>query len=360
MVRVNSMSRPDDPAKPVVVEVSDASGRAHALTLSSRAAVTLGLMLSRYTPVKQALAEPIPGAPSFRVDDFFPIIELELEAKQEVGQARILAALAAAAADDAQIRFAGDATSCKVKLAGIDELQLDQIVGALRSSVGEVFINAPQVGYREQITRRVVVDYTHKKRTGSGGEFANIRLVLEPLLPRDGIAFMGVRARKALSEEYIAAVEHGVRSELASGVLAGFPVIGVRALLVDGAFHDADSSALAFEIAGRAAIRQALRGGDPVLIEPIMQVDIVTPEQYVDAIVADLKSRRGSTDGRGRRSREGIVITANVPAVNLFGYENALRSMSAGRARFTQQFDLYARVPRPDDPSFRPAAAMRA
>jgi elongation factor G len=247
-----------------------------------------------------------------------------------------------------------------VKLAGIDELQLDQIINALRTSVGEVIVGPPQIAYREQITRRADCDYTHKKLTGTGGEFARATLVLEPLLPRDGISFMGVRARKALSEEYIAAVERGVRSALASGVLGGFPVIGVRALLVDGAFHDTDSTPLAFEFAARAATKEALRQGEPVLLEPIMRVDIITPEEYVDAIIRELKSRRGNTDGRGRRSPDGIVITATVPAAALFGYASLLRSITEGRGRFTAQFETYMTVPRPDDPSFRPAVGMRA
>ena len=360
MVGVNSMSAPSDPSKPVVAQLSDASGRTYALMLSSRAAAMLCVTLSHYPPAEDALADAIPSAPSVRVDDFVPIIELEIKPNDEGGTAKILSALSARAAEGVQIRFEHDAASRAVRLAGIGEQQLDQIISALRVIVGDIAIGAPQVSYREQIAQRAEIDYTHKRRIGAGGEFARVRLVLEPVSYKDGVSFMGVRARGILSEDYIAAVERGVKEALAAGVLAGFPVIGVRALLVDGAFHESDSSPLAFEIAARAATKEALRQGGPVLLEPTMRTEIVTPEQHVDSIVQDLKTRRARLDRRGRRSSEGILISANVPAVNLFGYTAALRSMSEGRARYTAYFESYTRVPRPDDPSLRPAIGMRA
>lgn len=360
IVRVDSLlSNSTNSSIPATAQLCDSSGRAYTLKLSSTAAVQLCVMLSHYAPAKLALMEPVHPA-RFRVDDFVPIIELMIEARDASGRAAIVSALASLVAEGAQIRFEDDAASRAVKLAGIDERQLDQTVNTLLAIVADITIGAPQVAYREQIMQRAEVDYTHKKQTGRGGEFARVKLVLEPILPRDGIAFVGVRARNALNEDYIAAVERGVGGALAAGVLGGFPVTGVRALVVDGAYHETDSTPLAFEIAARAATKEALRQGQPALLEPVMRVEITTPEEHVDAIVQDIKTRRGHTDGRGRRSPDGIVIIANVPAATLFGYANALRSMSAGRAFHRGAlFEAYAPVGRPDDPSFRPAVGMR-
>jgi elongation factor G len=360
MVRVDSLlSNSTNSSRPVIAELCDGSGRTHTLNLSSTAAVQLCVMLSHYAPAKLALMEPIKPA-RFRVDDFVPIIELVIEAKDAGGRAAVVSAVAALVAEGVQIRFEDNAASSAVKLAGIDERQLDQVVTSLRAIVPEITFGAPQVAYREQIMERAEVDYSHKKVTDRGGEFARVKLVLEPILPRDGIAFMGVRARGVLNEDYIGAVERGVGSALAVGVLAGFPVTGVRALLVDGSSHETDSTPLAFEIAARSATKEALRQAQPALLEPIMRVEIVTSEEHVGAIIQDLKTRRGYTDGRGRRCADGIAVVANVPAANLLGYANSLRSMTGGRASYHAQFDTYAPVPQPDDPSFRPAVGMRA
>jgi elongation factor G len=281
MVRVNRLSHPSDSAKPAVVELCDASGRTYTLMLSDRAAAMLGVMLSHYTPVKEALAETIRTGP-FRVDPFVPIIQLDIEARDENDRAKIVAALVTLAADGAQIRYEEDAAWGKVKLAGINELQLDQIINALRTSVGAVVVSPPQIAYREQITRRAEIDYTHKRVSFGKGEFARVKLVLEPVPYQDGVTFMGVRARAALGENYITAVERGVRTALAAGPLAGFPLVGVQALLVDGSFHETDSSPRAFQIAGHIAASEALRKGEPALLEPIMRVDIITPEEHVE------------------------------------------------------------------------------
>jgi elongation factor G len=221
-------------------------------------------------------------------------------------------------------------------------------------------IAPPHVAYRERITRRAEVDYTHMKQSGGSGEFARVKLVLEPVPDNHGHSFMSTRADSILRADFIDGVERGVRSSMASGVLAGFPVIGVRVLLVDGAQHDVDSTVVAFETAAQAAVREALRQGEPELVEPVMRVEIVTPEDHLPAVIDDLKGRRGLTDGRGRRSRDGIVVTATVPATHLFGHAKSLAAITHGRASCTMQFDHYARVLLPDDPGFRPAAAARA
>jgi elongation factor G len=321
--------------------------------------VQLCVLLSSYAPAKLALMEP--GRPAgFRVDDFVPVFEVVIKATEPGDRARIAAALNALTADSAPLRSEKDGVNGAVRLAGIDEGRLHQTLDALRASIGEIAVGPPQIAYREQIMQRAEIDHTHKIERDGQGEFPRVKLVLEPLWPRDGVHFMGVRARTALGEDYIAAVERGIRSVVAAGVVAGFPVTGVRVLLVDGAFHDTDSSPLAFETAASAAFREALRPGPPVLLEPLMRLDIVTPEDCVDAIVQDLRTRRGYTDGSCRRSADGIVLTGNAPAANLRGYAASLQSISGGRARSTEQLECYVSVHRPDDPSFRPAVGMRA
>jgi elongation factor G len=339
--------------------MSDRAGGTYALNLSSEAAVQLCVMLSRHPPAQLALEALVRGG-RFRLDDFVPIIEVEIAPEDAAGRAELAAALASLAAEDTQIRFENNAGSGTVKLAGIDERQLDEKISALRAIYkAQLDIGPPQIAYRERIIGRAEVDYRHKRQIGGTGEFARVRLVLEPLPSREGISFIGIRVRDILNDDYIAAVERGVRAALASGPAAGFPVIGVRALLVDAALHPTDSSALAFEIAARAATLEALQIGEPVMLEPIMRLDIVTPEEHVDSIVEDLKARRGHTDGRGRRSPDGIVIVASVPAANLFGYAAALLSMAGERACFLPQFESYAPVPGPQDPAFRPAVGLR-
>jgi elongation factor G len=205
-------------------------------------------------------------------------------------------------------------------------------------------IGAPQVAYRERISKPVTIDYTHKKQTGGSGQFARVKIVAEPAAPGSGFEFESQIVGGAVPKEYVPGVEKGLESVLGSGVLAGFPVVDLKVALVDGAYHDVDSSALAFEIAARAALREALQKGAPVLLEPIMKVEVVTPEDYTGSVIGDLNSRRGQIQGQDMRGNAN-VITAMVPLANMFGYVNNLRSMSQGRATFTMQFDHYERVP---------------
>jgi len=205
-------------------------------------------------------------------------------------------------------------------------------------------VGAPQVAYRETITRRAEVDYTHKKQTGGSGQFARVKIVLEPQEQGAGFAFESKVVGGSVPREYIPGVEKGVRSVLDNGVLAGFPMLDLKVELIDGAYHEVDSSALAFEIAARAAFREGVQKAGPKLLEPIMKVEVVSPEDYVGGVIGDLTSRRGQILGQEMRGN-ATVINAMVPLANMFGYVNTLRSMSQGRAQFTMQFDHYSQVP---------------
>ena len=222
-------------------------------------------------------------------------------------------------------------------------------------------MGTPQVAFRERITQRVEVDYTFKKAIGPKSQFARVKLIVEPNEPGHGFEFDCRVAGGAVPRDYILGVEKGLNSVLGSGVVAGFPVVDVKVTLVDGAHHDVDSSPLAFEIASRTAFRDALLKGNSVLLEPIMKVEVVTPQDCTSAVVGDLNSRRGQIQGQDF-SGNASVIRALVSLMHMFGYANKLRSMSRGRATCTMQFDHYAAAaPRPDDdPPFRPAIGMRA
>jgi elongation factor G len=225
------------------------------------------------------------------------------------------------------------------------ELHLDIKIDILRRTYKvDANIGAPQVAYRERISKPVTVDYTHKKQTGGSGQFARIKIVAEPNEAGAGYLFESKIVGGNVPKEYIPGVEKGLESVLGSGVLAGFPVVDLKVQLVDGAYHEVDSSALAFEIASRAALREALQKGGSVLLEPIMKVEVVTPEDYTGGVIGDLNSRRGQIQGQDMRGN-AVVVNAMVPLANMFGYVNTLRSMSQGRATFTMQFDHYEQVP---------------
>ena len=274
-----------------------------------------------------------------------PVIEIAIEPKSKADQEKLGVALAKLAAEDPSFRVSTDQESGQTILKGMGELHLDIKVDILKRTYKvEANIGAPQVAYREKITKPVTVDYVHKKQTGGSGQFARVKIVAEPGEPGSGFTFESEIIGGSVPKEYIPGVEKGLESVLGSGVLAGFPVVDLKVSLVDGAYHDVDSSALAFEIASRAALREALQKGGPVLLEPIMKVEVVTPEDYTGGVIGDLNSRRGQIQGQDMRGNAN-VITAMVPLANMFGYVNNLRSMSQGRATFTMQFDHYERVP---------------
>jgi elongation factor G len=274
-----------------------------------------------------------------------PVIEIAIEPKSKADQEKLGVALAKLVAEDPSFRVTTDQESGQTILKGMGELHLDIKVDILKRSYKvDANIGAPQVAYREKITRPVTVDYTHKKQTGGAGQFARVKIVAEPLPPAGGFVFENQVVGGTVPKEYVPGVEKGLESVLGSGVLAGFPVVDLKVLLVDGAYHDVDSSALAFEICARAALREALQKGSPVLLEPIMKVEVVTPEEYTGSVIGDLNSRRGQIQGQDMRGNANVV-NAMVPLANMFGYVSNLRSMSQGRATFTMQFDHYEQVP---------------
>ena len=274
-----------------------------------------------------------------------PVIEIAIEPKSKADQEKLGVALAKLATEDPSFRVSTDPESGQTILKGMGELHLDIKVDILKRTYKvDANIGAPQVAYREKITKPVTVDYTHKKQTGGSGQFARVKINAEPLPPAGGFEFESKVVGGTVPKEYIPGVEKGIESMLGSGVLAGFPVVDLKVSLVDGAYHEVDSSALAFEIAARAALREALQKGHSVLLEPIMKVEVVTPEDYTGSVIGDLNSRRGQIHGQDMRGNANVV-NAMVPLANMFGYVNTLRSMSQGRATFTMQFDHYEQVP---------------
>ena len=274
-----------------------------------------------------------------------PVIEIAIEPKSKADQEKLGVALAKLAAEDPSFRVSTDTESGQTILKGMGELHLDIKVDILKRTYKvDANIGAPQVAFREKITRPAEVDYTHKKQTGGSGQFARVKIIAEPTEPGTPFAFENEIVGGAVPKEFIPGVEKGLESVLNSGILAGFPVVDLKVRLVDGNYHDVDSSALAFEIASRAALREAMQKAKPVLLEPIMKVEVVTPEDYTGSVIGDLNSRRGQIQGQDMRGNAN-VINAMVPLMNMFGYVNTLRSMSQGRATFTMQFDHYAELP---------------
>jgi len=274
-----------------------------------------------------------------------PVIEIAIEPKSKADQEKLGVALSKLAAEDPSFRVSTDPESGQTILKGMGELHLDIKVDILKRTYKvDANIGAPQVAYRETLSRKSEINYTHKKQSGGSGQFARVVMTFEPAGPGAGSSFESKIVGGAVPKEYIPGVEKGVNSVLTSGVLAGFPVVDVKATLIDGSYHDVDSSALAFEIAARAAFREGLQKGGSVLLEPIMKVEVVTPEEHTGFVMGDLLSRRGHVQGQDMRAN-AVVINAMVPLSNMFGYVNQLRSGTQGRANFTMQFDHYEQVP---------------
>ena len=274
-----------------------------------------------------------------------PVIEIAVEPKSKADQEKMGVALARLAAEDPSFRVETNFESGQTIMKGMGELHLDILIDRMRREFKvEANIGAPQVAYRETISHKAEVDYPHKKQTGGTGQFARIKLVIEPTVPGEGYSFESKVVGGSVPKEYIPGVEKGIKSVMDSGPLAGFPVIDFKVALIDGAFHDVDSSVLAFEIAARAAMREGLKKAGAKLLEPIMKVEVVTPEEYTGSIIGDLTSRRGMIRGQDSRGNAN-VIDCMVPLANMFGYINNLRSMSSGRAVFSMEFDHYDAVP---------------
>lgn len=274
-----------------------------------------------------------------------PVIEVAVEPKSKAAVEKMGIALARLAAEDPSFRVTSDDESGQTVIKGMGELHLEILVDRMKREFKvEANVGAPQVAYRETISKEYDCDYTHKKQTGGSGQFARVKIVFEPLKPGSGIEFESKVVGGNVPREYIPGVEKGVKSSMETGVIAGFPMTDLKATLYDGAHHDVDSSVMAFEIAGRAAVREGLPQAGPRLLEPIMKVEAVTPEEYMGDIIGDLNSRRGNVSGMDQRGN-ARVVNAMVPLANMFGYVNTLRSMSQGRAQFTMEFDHYQEVP---------------
>jgi elongation factor G len=274
-----------------------------------------------------------------------PVIEIAIEPKSKGDQEKLALALQRLAAEDPSFRVSTDHESGQTRLRGMGELHLDIKVDILRRTYKvDANIGAPQVAYRETLGRSADIDYTHKKQSGGTGQYARVKLSFEPLPPGSGFVFESAIVGGSVPKEFIPGVEKGLKSVMNSGPLAGFPVIDFKVTLTDGAFHDVDSSVLAFEIASRAAFREAAEKVQMKLLEPIMKVEVVSPEDYVGTVIGDLNSRRGMIQGQEMRGN-ATVINAMVPLANMFGYVNNLRSQTQGRANYTMQFDHYEAVP---------------
>ena len=274
-----------------------------------------------------------------------PVIEVAVEPKTKADQEKMGIALQRLAAEDPSFKVSIDHESGQTVMKGMGELHLEILVDRmLREFKVDATVGAPQVAYRETITKPTTVDYTHKKQSGGAGQFAKVVMDFEPLEKGEGVVFESKIVGGRVPREYIPGVEKGIKLSTETGFLAGFPVIDFKCTLVDGAFHDVDSSVMAFEIAARAAFREAMPKASAVLLEPMMKVEVVTPEEYMGDIIGDLNSRRGQVSGMEQRG-VNHVVNGMVPLANMFGYVNNLRSMSQGRASYTMTFDHYEQVP---------------
>ncbi len=274
-----------------------------------------------------------------------PVIEVSVEPKTKADQEKLSVALGKLAAEDPSFRVGTDPETAQTLIKGMGELHLEIIVDRLRREFKvDANVGAPQVAYRETITGNSDVDYTHKKQTGGSGQFARIKLRFEPGERGSGFVFESKIVGGNVPKEYIPGVEKGLKSSMETGVMAGFPMVDMMVTLYDGAYHDVDSSVMAFEIASRAAFREGVGKARPILLEPVMSVEAVTPEEYMGDIIGDLNSRRGNISGMEPRAN-AQVINAMVPLATMFGYVNTLRSLSQGRAQFTMTFDHYEPVP---------------
>jgi elongation factor G len=297
------------------------------------------------TTTGETLCDPQKPVVLERMEFPDPVIEIAIEPKSKADQEKLGVALNRLAQEDPSFRVSTDQESGQTILKGMGELHLEIKVDILKRTYKvDANIGQPQVAYRETLSKPVTIQYTHKKQTGGAGQFAEVKIEFEPLPAGSGFEFENDVVGGSVPREYIPAVEKGLKAQKESGLLAGFPVIDFKARLVDGKYHEVDSSALAFEIAARAAFREISSRGAVKLLEPIMKVEVVTPEDYLGGVIGDLNSRRGHVHGTDTRGN-AQVITAMVPLANMFGYVNTLRSMSQGRAQYTMQFDHYEQVP---------------
>ena len=297
------------------------------------------------TTTGDTLCDPLKPVILERMEFPDPVIQIAIEPKTKGDQEKMGLALNRLAAEDPSFRVKTDEESGQTIIAGMGELHLDILVDRMRREFKvEANVGAPQVAYRESITKAYEADYTHKKQSGGSGQFARVKIQFAPNDESEEFIFESKIVGGSVPKEYIPGVQKGINSVMNSGPLAGFPMLGIKATLVDGAYHDVDSSVLAFEIAGRACFRENSKFMGPQLLEPIMAVEVITPEDYVGDVIGDLNSRRGQIQGQEMRGI-AVVISAHVPLANMFKYVDTLRSMSQGRAQYSMTFDHYAPVP---------------
>ena len=274
-----------------------------------------------------------------------PVIDVAVEPKSKADQEKLSKALMALSQEDPTFRVQTDQETAQTILSGMGELHLEVLVDRmLREFNVDATVGKPQVAYRETITKAVTNTYTHKKQTGGSGQFAEVEIDVSPAKPGEGYSFEDNISGGRIPKEYIPAVDAGIKDAMTSGVLAGFPVVDIHVELNDGKFHDVDSSDMAFKIAGTMAFKEAARKAKPALLEPIMAVEVVTPDDYLGGVVGDLNSRRGQVQGTEQRGNNQVV-NALVPLSEMFGYVGDLRTMSSGRANYTMQFDSYQQMP---------------
>lgn len=293
------------------------------------------------------------------------LVEMAVEPKMAANHERMMNALQELAGDDPSFRVVTDFDSGQTIIWGTSEGHLDIKIDILRRRhMIDVNIGAPQITYRETITRRAEIDYIHEKRAGDTRQFARVKLVVEPGEENSGLVFETEVGSDAVPKEYLPGVERGLRSVMTRGNIVGFPMVDMKVTLSDGAYHEINSSEIAFEIASRAAIREAIAKAGPVLLEPIMKVEVMSPEEHLQSVISDLTSRRGQIAGTTSRGNTPVV-SAMVPLANMFGYVNDLRSLSQDHATYTMVFDHYQAVdrssngPGPDDAA-PTAMALRA
>lgn len=274
-----------------------------------------------------------------------PVIELAVEPKSTADQEKMSLALSRLAAEDPSLRVSTDRETGQTVIKGMGELHLEIIIDRMRREFKvEANVGAPQVAYRETITKKAEIDYTHKKQSGGAGQFARVKIIFEPLEVGENFVFESKIVGGSIPKEFIPGVEKGLEAIKETGIIAGYPLIDFKATLIDGAFHDVDSSVLAFEIAAKAAFREGIVKASPKLLEPVMKVEVVTPDEYMGDVIGDLNSRRGQVLGMDPRGN-AQVISAHVPLSDMFGYINTLRSLSQGRAQYSMVFSHYHEVP---------------
>jgi elongation factor G len=311
----------------------------------ARAGDILALAGLKNSTTGDTLCDPSSAVVLERMEFPDPVISIAVEPKTKGDQEKMGTALARLATEDPSFRVSVDHESGQTVIQGMGELHLEIIVDRMKREFKvDANVGAPQVAYRETITRPSEIVYTHKKQTGGSGQYAEVKIRFEPLPPGSGFEFENSVVGGNVPKEYIPGVEKGIKGAMDTGVIAGFPLIDFKAELIDGKYHDVDSSVLAFEIAARAAFKEGVMKAAPKLLEPIMRVEVVTPEDYMGDVIGDLNSRRGQVTGMDSRGN-ARVVNAEVPLANMFGYVNNLRSMSQGRAQYTMHFDHYAQVP---------------